>query len=568
MIYIINNEIDENNRFYPNYYIDDSDKNNLRYYNMFLVEFTNKDFNKYGINNKQNGRGKKIIGGSVEDRADYQEVVKEQATRWKFIVDLLRCISFQPYGDKSQTDYKNKRTKLLSILLINDLRIKFGSKYYDFSKLSPFCRQEIADQALCNSKKKKRKALYNEFHAVNCLNFFCLRAAKFDKDVNQRQECPACDKYRTTPNSSRPLGWIFFFEERDLKGDTIVEIYASYKYVKASYTNMCHNNFNPTYWGPTKVKINGSTIKDVVPFTYIPKSSKEERLNNIKHSPEPVIIDGKPYECELMRQWNKYGKGLIEVDHKDGDHHNNTLSNIAPLCKICHGIKTDKQQDKSAGSGENFKIIARYDALFDGDQNQIDFINSLNNDVKGAIEVLTFIEKNGELEEFGDEILKIWDGPDIILKRFTKTDLNNQELKDQLKYEKNINMQLDLKKDIQQSAINAKLDDVANIGDDLVMDDVNDDDVNDDDDDDDDDDDEGDEEDDNGPIPDPVPGPIQASISAPLSDRQEKVKKKITELKALSMDALKKIARTYKIIVKENSRQDTLIKNIIKNSII
>jgi len=457
MFYVINNEIDENNRFYPNYYVDDSDKNNLKYFDIFLAKIDEKDLYKYGINKKisQDGTGKIIKGGAEKDIKDIKVIELEQATRWKFLSDILRKISFQTFDEKSHEGYVTNRDKLIFILKQDNFYLLANNKYYTFNKLSKYCIQEIADEILCDSSKKKRKALYNELHTVNCLNFFCLRPAKFDKDVNQRQECDACNNYRVEPGKARPQGWIFFFNEVDVDGKIVVEITSSCKYVKVSYTNFCYNNYNESYWGKTKVKINGDTVKDKHILTYIPKSSKEETGLGIKHSPEPILIDNKQYECELMRPWDSYGKGLIEIDHKDGDHHNNTLSNIMPLCKICHGIKTDKQQDKSAGEGENFKLIERYNELFKTENSKKEFIKILNDDVmKNINEICYRLEKNIFIAN-GDAINKIWDDPKIDIVRVYKSPLNKQELKDQLEIEKNINMQLELKQDIAKSAENA-----------------------------------------------------------------------------------------------------------------
>lgn len=36
---------------------------------------------------------------------------------------------------------------------------------------------------------------------------------------------------------------------------------------------------------------------------------------------------------------------LVDWDHIDGNHDNNDPSNLQPLCKVCHGIKTERNQD-------------------------------------------------------------------------------------------------------------------------------------------------------------------------------------------------------------------------------
>lgn len=41
-------------------------------------------------------------------------------------------------------------------------------------------------------------------------------------------------------------------------------------------------------------------------------------------------------------------KKLLELDHLDGDHTNNSLSNLAPLCPICHATKGSLFNDQNA----------------------------------------------------------------------------------------------------------------------------------------------------------------------------------------------------------------------------
>lgn len=41
----------------------------------------------------------------------------------------------------------------------------------------------------------------------------------------------------------------------------------------------------------------------------------------------------------------KWAKGMTEIDHKDGDHTNNSPDNLDELCPICHKLKGNLQGD-------------------------------------------------------------------------------------------------------------------------------------------------------------------------------------------------------------------------------
>jgi hypothetical protein len=40
-----------------------------------------------------------------------------------------------------------------------------------------------------------------------------------------------------------------------------------------------------------------------------------------------------------------WAKGMTEIDHKDGDPHNNVLENVEELCPICHKLKGQRNGD-------------------------------------------------------------------------------------------------------------------------------------------------------------------------------------------------------------------------------
>ena len=38
-------------------------------------------------------------------------------------------------------------------------------------------------------------------------------------------------------------------------------------------------------------------------------------------------------------RYHKFSSDIYDMDHKDGDHHNNTPENLITLCKVCHAYK-------------------------------------------------------------------------------------------------------------------------------------------------------------------------------------------------------------------------------------
>ena len=53
-------------------------------------------------------------------------------------------------------------------------------------------------------------------------------------------------------------------------------------------------------------------------------------------------VDGRlGFVCTTTIQWS----GMLDVDHKDGNHLNNNLRNLQTLCKCCHSYKTNLFED-------------------------------------------------------------------------------------------------------------------------------------------------------------------------------------------------------------------------------
>jgi 5-methylcytosine-specific restriction endonuclease McrA len=53
-----------------------------------------------------------------------------------------------------------------------------------------------------------------------------------------------------------------------------------------------------------------------------------------------------------VQDWNtlrEIGIPLTDLDHKDGNHHNNVPDNVQELCPICHRIKGKQNNDHQNG---------------------------------------------------------------------------------------------------------------------------------------------------------------------------------------------------------------------------
>ena len=274
----------------------------------------------------------------------------------------------------------------------------------------------------------KRKALYAENKVSFCINYFCISNARFEgaeAPLKQRQECDKCKNHALNPNTvARQTGWLFRFNETPKNNINIINIEAIPKYVVNAYTNMCYNNYSKEYWGTTPMRLDEVKREDV----FINEETgelKDEYIfkykNPISRKLEPILVNNIPYLCELRRPWYTYGNGLIELDHKDGKHTNNTVKNIQPLCKICHGIKTDQQQDKSSIIKELEKkenadstdltfqeTINRYDRRFKTDSNAENFIAILNKNTFNEIKRKYYLLENDEPVLCYKTINKIW----------------------------------------------------------------------------------------------------------------------------------------------------------------
>ena len=79
----------------------------------------------------------------------------------------------------------------------------------------------------------------------------------------------------------------------------------------------------------------------------IPYGSKRTKPPFLRRA---LVESGRPYRCELCQNAGDWrGAPLrLEVDHVDGDYHNNCSDNLRFLCPNCHS-QTDNYAGKSQG---------------------------------------------------------------------------------------------------------------------------------------------------------------------------------------------------------------------------
>lgn len=71
------------------------------------------------------------------------------------------------------------------------------------------------------------------------------------------------------------------------------------------------------------------------------------------------IDGGLGFVCPVPKDTWKSNKGFLfclDLDHLDGDHHNNKVDNIKTFCKLCHARKSFERGDCNSHKGSARKI--------------------------------------------------------------------------------------------------------------------------------------------------------------------------------------------------------------------
>lgn len=214
----------------------------------------------------------------------------------------------------------------------------------------------LKERLTTTAGKKQTKLLYLLQKNVSCINTFCPNLAVAGgnpKSIKMRQECETC-KGRDD-DSSRINGLAVMINNN---GDIRLK--------KSNIIFVC-----PRFCVNSKIKVNTKTWDQdgeiQTPIIYENKRDPADR-GPLKDK------DGNPFFCPIS--WDKYRvlvTGVFEIDHKNGNHWDNSIENVQSLCKICHETKSVLSKDKSPalpGSPESITVIL---------QNEINDIENDNN---------------------------------------------------------------------------------------------------------------------------------------------------------------------------------------------
>ena len=99
---------------------------------------------------------------------------------------------------------------------------------------------------------------------------------------------------------------------------------------------------------------NGSEKRRLTPEQILVRMTPGSRRQNPKMLYRALVESGRPYECALCGLDGTWcGRTLrLEVDHIDGDYHNNEAWNLRFLCPNCH-TQTDTFSGRTRGKYVN-----------------------------------------------------------------------------------------------------------------------------------------------------------------------------------------------------------------------
>jgi 5-methylcytosine-specific restriction endonuclease McrA len=376
-IYVIQALTDENGELYPNYVYKNTDKGRI-YFSESLIELEPSEYHKYGISQFK-GAGKIQHGGAGDEVKN--ESVRCEFTPWIMLKNVLNNVVIQNFGEL-------KINQDIITPFLDDVIIKYGKTYYNFDKtIGEHINTMLKEGVIFNGEILSKRYQFQKNSIVYCINEYCCRPAKIDSVGKQRQECEKCTAYRTK-GGDQPDGFKIKFDATGstplLPNKKITNILIEPIKVDISYTRLCFNNYIKSYWSDLPLRNDGCKFTDsevkvvdqlnnnpLTEFTYIvpkPKEEKQPKKGAIIAKPKkppfpplPLLPVGSiqpihlldsftRYTCELSHDYKTYQSDIYQLDHKDGDHFNNVITNIMVLCTNCHAIKTNLQNDKGTGS--------------------------------------------------------------------------------------------------------------------------------------------------------------------------------------------------------------------------
>lgn len=356
----------------------------------------------------------KVIEEVKQKEEDNKNKIEDTGTKIKLLHKIFSEISILDFSGLNVTesnvlsqDYIDKFSFLKSLVFMNNTLsyiylfcqgiIKVGSIYYSFNtkNLDNFVKFYNTAVLIDDNTSLDMYFGSKSFRNAYCINYNCYRTSTRNNIGSQRQECGACTSLRAK-KAKDPDRYVkevegvniqFVDTTKKINGViyTCKEISCGDIDVVVSCDKMCFNNYNASYWGDRKkrsdgyVRFDGDTKQDN--FNNTPKTAFKYKIRELTPAEKTkaaqgkaVLIRGKQsgyeddvtllnskerYLCELTAPFKNYLPGVIELDHVDGNHKDNTVDNIMPLCRICHSLKTYLAGDK--GTSKESKVVKKDD---------------------------------------------------------------------------------------------------------------------------------------------------------------------------------------------------------------
>lgn len=354
----------------------------------------------------------------VKQKEDDKNKIEDTGTKIKLLHKIFSEISILDFSKLNVSasnimpqEYIDKYSFLKSTIFMNNIEeyigllingiIKVGEIYYSFNgkDLDRFIQFYKTAVLIDDNTSLDMYFGSKSFRNAYCINYNCYRTSTRNNIGAQRQECGPCTSLKKNRVEEPDKIWAevagvniqFTDTKKTINGKRYKckEISCGKKDVKVSYDKMCFNNYNASYWGDHKkrsdgyVRFDGDTqqanfnntlqtafkykIRELTPNEKIRAATGEVVLIRGKQSgyedDVKLLGNDQRYLCELTAQFQKYLPGVIELDHIDGNHKDNKIENIMPLCRICHSLKTYLAGDK--GTSKESKVAKKNDDVGD-----------------------------------------------------------------------------------------------------------------------------------------------------------------------------------------------------------
>jgi len=269
----------------------------------------------------------------------------------------------QPYSPFKITE-KQIIDAFIEMLKLNNASIdkkilRFSESCFDKGNNNVMRIEDIISEYIRGGDNKLIQTAYLFGKRVFCLNTYCYRFAldgSSSTTVKQRQECQKCTDARTG-NTTNTDGYDIRINYSP-NDDLYVVTMEQHDVVEILSRKYCVNNERME---------NGDILTQSVTY-FLPELKKVDDFGDVIDTGERNVKiirnkDGKDVEeffyCPIdYKDYANLPSDIFETDHINGNHFDNTPSNLQRLCKICHAYKTFLSQDKGhLGLASLFNIV-------------------------------------------------------------------------------------------------------------------------------------------------------------------------------------------------------------------